>query len=590
MNMESGNEEDELAPLPGDKARISTSLLAATFGEPRRPSVGARNSTALTQPTTYQKKPPPPEKMWSRGAFYLQNNQNARNLTNEVTRLVNKPIKPAPPHLQAIKDQRELEKLSRRLELNVRRPSEVRRVSEFRRDSVLRRRDSVARHVSIDQSYNPNAENQLEEQEEFNSSARHKWKFALSYVIKLIRATSVFRNNVDVKSSFDMPALQPSDFDEAQGLTYMLKAHQSKGDIVFSSRVQAMLSEEMTPTIERTLQRLLSIRIKSFSKFTQEQQKALCAAVTYESRDPGQIIIKEGHDPWNFYFILSGQCEVYRKKGEMKNKINILNTGECFGEYVSENVKRTVSIACTMPTELLVVDKEAYCIIRHMTDKENIETRVAALSQVPHFSQAPFSVVEKAAQAAQLFTFQPQETIVFEGVENYKIFWIVSGSCRAVKLVPFLKRLTTPDCATHSKKYTFIPYEEGVTQIGPNDKLVMQLLKIRELGGGDHFPEMNAAVNMKRFNKIELMSYLSADAPNRTDAKSYVSVIATTKVEVVGMTRVDYARVATNDMILRVLEDRALLHIPMRQLQDSMLRKRSWELFKKKIVEEIICA
>jgi hypothetical protein len=54
------------------------------------------------------------------------------------------------------------------------------------------------------------------------------------------------------------------------------------------------------------------------------------------------------------------------------------------------------------------------------------------------------------------------------------------------------------------------------------------------------------------------------------------------------MTRVDYARVATNDMILRVLEDRSLLHIPIRQMQESMLRKRSWELFKKNIVEEIL--
>jgi hypothetical protein len=143
-----------------------------------------------------------------------------------------------------------------------------------------------------------------------------------------------------------------------------------------------------------------------------------------------------------------------------------------------------------------------------MTDKENTETRVAALTQIPHFSQAPFIVLEKAAQAAQLLTFQPQETIIFEGLENYNIFWIMSGSCRAVKLVPFVRRLTTPDCATHSKKYTLVPYEAGVTEVGPNDKIVMQLLKIRDLTAGDHFPEMNAAVNMKRFNKIELMSHL----------------------------------------------------------------------------------
>jgi hypothetical protein len=40
-----------------------------------------------------------------------------------------------------------------------------------------------------------------------------------------------------------------------------------------------MLFEDRTPKILKTLQRLLSIRIKSFAKFTPEQQKALCCAI-----------------------------------------------------------------------------------------------------------------------------------------------------------------------------------------------------------------------------------------------------------------------------------------------------------------------
>ncbi|KAJ3327484.1 hypothetical protein HDU76_011721 [Blyttiomyces sp. JEL0837] len=381
--------------------------------------------------------------------------------------------------------------------------------------------------------------------------ARHRWKFVRSYVLKLIRATAVFKRNVN-DPRHHLQGYDPTDL-EAQGLSYMLKAHQSKLDIVFSSK---------------------------------DQQRELCACFQFDSYPAGTLIVKEGHDPMYVYFILSGQCEVFKTKKNLKSRVNILNSGDFFGEHPTAT-KRTVSVACTMLTELLKVPTHAYLNVLHMADSENIATRVSALSTIPHFDQAHPSVIEKAAQAAQLLTFQPQEPIIHEGVENYSIFWIVSGTCRAMKLVPFVKRITTPECATHSKKYTLVPYEEGVTELGPGDKVVTQLLNIRELVPGDHFPEMTASVNPERFNKIELMSRLSSDGPNRADARAYISVVASSRVEVIGMTRVDYARIATNEMILKTLADRALLRVPMNVLQESMIEKRSWNLFKKKVVDEI---
>jgi hypothetical protein len=179
-----------------------------------------------------------PEKDWSRGALYQYSSQEARVLDREVKDILQTPPRTPPPRLMAIKEQREIEKMTRRIEANSRRFSEDphRRESIMRRESSIRRRDSF-RRLSIDRG---NLETQLElinDNEEFSSTSKHRWKFALSYVVKLIRATRVFRTNQAVESSLNMPNYEPSDFDEAQGLTYMLKAHQSKADIVFSSKV-----------------------------------------------------------------------------------------------------------------------------------------------------------------------------------------------------------------------------------------------------------------------------------------------------------------------------------------------------------------
>ena len=79
----------------------------------------------------------------------------------------------------------------------------------------------------------------------------------------------------------------------------------------------------------------------------------------------------------------------------------------------------------------------------------------------------------------------------------------------------------------------------------------------------------------------------SADGSERIDSKSYVSIIATTKVEVICMKRIDYARVSSNEMILKLLADRELLRIPIETLQKIMIERRTWELFKKREVDRI---
>ncbi|KAJ3108502.1 hypothetical protein HDU96_007515 [Phlyctochytrium bullatum] len=295
--------------------------------------------------------------------------------------------------------------------------------------------------------------------ESARAHAQHRWIFALQYTSKLVRATSLFRHMLPPHKMRHIEALESIEM-ETQGLTYMLKAHQSKADFVFSAR------------------------------------------------------------------------------------------------------------------------------ILRMNDSEYIASRLAALQKIPHFQNVHPSILERMAQISQLHTFKARETIIKEGVENYLLYWIITGSCRAIKLVPFVKRRTTPACAVHSARYTVVPYV-NTASLQKGDEVSQQLLNIRELVAGDHFPDMAAVINPDRFNKIELMSRLSSDNPNRLDARSYISIVTNTKVHAISMTRVDYARLATNDMILKTIADRSLLNIPVKELQASVLQKMCWDLHKKRYVESL---
>ncbi|KAI8617511.1 hypothetical protein BC830DRAFT_93956 [Chytriomyces sp. MP71] len=203
---------------------------------------------------------------------------------------------------------------------------------------------------------------------------------------------------------------------------------------------------------------------------------------------------------------------------------------------------------------------------------------------IPHFvNSASQQVLKAAARACQIFKFKPQDPILYEGVENYSIFWILKGSCRAVKLVPFLKRYQTavplPPPSNMddgmklkkslSRRYKLAEYEPGVTLLRQSDKVVTQLLTIDELGLGDMFPDMVGVTS--QLNGDDLITRLSDTSATRLDSRSYVSIIASSDVEIIGLTRVDYASIATDAMLKESFEATSRLRVPLTVLQQSVL-------------------
>ena len=102
----------------------------------------------------------------------------------------------------------------------------------------------------------------------------------------------------------------------------------------------------------------------------------------WEALPPGQVILREGEDGDHFCIIASGQVKVTRR-----NKLlNILDTGECFGEmaYLGEDKRRGADVSTmsdskviTIPTAALATASDA---TRHQFDSAFLSILVERLT------------------------------------------------------------------------------------------------------------------------------------------------------------------------------------------------------------------
>jgi len=102
---------------------------------------------------------------------------------------------------------------------------------------------------------------------------------------------------------------------------------------------------------------------KNFSMKELEQFSSLCKLAKFSAKDQ---IFEEGDNESfinHFYIVLSGDAQISKEihcNGSIYNLlINILKTGDCFGEIaiLRDNKTRTATIKCLTPMELLLINR-----------------------------------------------------------------------------------------------------------------------------------------------------------------------------------------------------------------------------------------
>jgi predicted lipoprotein len=149
-------------------------------------------------------------------------------------------------------------------------------------------------------------------------NARGLWNMAIFKVIHGIRAAKA---NLIIDTVSD------------KSLVSQLHEFQSRADSVTLSKIEAALELPFTLRSDeelRFIHRVIMKQVKHFSKFTPEQRIQFCRVMTFQKHGAGQTIIKQGHTPWNFYFLFSGQCDVVKDRTDGQEghvRVHVVNSG-----------------------------------------------------------------------------------------------------------------------------------------------------------------------------------------------------------------------------------------------------------------------
>ncbi|KAL2916034.1 hypothetical protein HK105_204458 [Polyrhizophydium stewartii] len=330
--------------------------------------------------------------------------------------------------------------------------------------------------------------------------------------------------------------------------------------------------------------KLMSLRIRSFTRFNHLQKRRICEIMRFESYPESALILKEGHPVTFMYFLVNGQVELFQIREGTKYRVGLVNPGDTFGEVHMLPALRTESIATTMPTEVLIVYQNDFFEILKMQDPNHRAFKENLLA--PVFDQF---LISRAIESFQIITFEPSETILFEGVGSIFMFWVLNGACDARKTITFVRKRGRS--GNDYVKGPLMPYD-GERVLAADEETMQQVLTVRTLEQGNHVPNMPAygedldLIVESTFNKnryVENVRQLTVSSP---ELASFYTVVARSKATLAKISLYEFAFHASPGLLLSLLRTAPALP-SVRELQEAFIEKVNWEQYRRKVVGEV---
>ncbi|KAK3762783.1 hypothetical protein RRG08_040480 [Elysia crispata] len=170
---------------------------------------------------------------------------------------------------------------------------------------------------------------------------------------------------------------------------------------------------------------------KSLAEYPVKMQKKLAAKAWFEGFGAKRVIVREGHIPMCFYFVMSGSAVVSvmdLEKGVAKTVL-YYGRGDSFGELAIMNATRRQSTVISKEDiELLVISAEDFIDIfmnGGLTDPKD-----PFLCSLSYFDGWPLEKLGENPKKAQFCYYKRGAILVKDSKNNDRIVIVKSGSCR----------------------------------------------------------------------------------------------------------------------------------------------------------------
>ena len=164
-----------------------------------------------------------------------------------------------------------------------------------------------------------------------------------------------------------------------------------------------------------------------------------------KSFERGEIIIREGDKETTMYFILEGEVEVYSEKDGRKVFLDVLRTGDFFGEFsFFTGGVRQATVRALKPTECLVITEELFEefaerneeFSKVVVDFYKIRVLDTLLAHTSLFGMLKPQERKEVLACFQLEVVEKGKEIVKEGEEGDALYVIKGGRVEVVTTDP----------------------------------------------------------------------------------------------------------------------------------------------------------
>ncbi|XP_013417241.1 uncharacterized protein LOC106178564 isoform X2 [Lingula anatina] len=231
---------------------------------------------------------------------------------------------------------------------------------------------------------------------------------------------------------------QPNQTVDGQELLFDLSYFKVKQAERIPQEAKRILQKQPERRTEKELKYLLIMlrTIKSFSEYPIRMQKRMCSVSWYEGYESKRAIVRQGHPPSAFYFILSGTVviTVLEENSHVPRTICFLHRGMEFGELalISRSIRQATVVSKTA-VELLCISLEDFEEIFMSGGMKNVNDpdHNKFLRSVPFLRMYP---LDKLAQEACVFHFFSRgQVLVRDSSYSDWIYIVKSGSVSVLK-------------------------------------------------------------------------------------------------------------------------------------------------------------
>ncbi|XP_043665208.1 uncharacterized protein LOC122627780 [Vespula pensylvanica] len=182
-------------------------------------------------------------------------------------------------------------------------------------------------------------------------------------------------------------------------------------------------------------------KLQIFRKYPEEHRKLLTSECLYQYLPRNRVIVRQGHEAWNLYFIINGEVNLSRVvtdniTGEtMEVDMGSMHPGDIFGEIaLLHNIPRTATIVTKTPVDLILISLEDFNEILRDNLMNEWNLLQDALVNFNYFKLWDEETIRECCILSKLKHFQANEVLLGDGkgMVNY-VHFLLEGECRMIE-------------------------------------------------------------------------------------------------------------------------------------------------------------